>query len=92
MIHSHIIDSLLKKITIEPNLDYSNIFNFLPNSGGFKHFFHEFYKSNYKHKVLNNIVFTLQNTHIEHYRKPEFFIFTLLKIESQSENEIKKMV
>ena len=78
MIHSHIIDSLLKKITIEPNLDYSNIFNFLPNSGGFKHFFHEFYKSNYKHKVLNNIVFTFQNTHIEHYRKPEFFIFTLL--------------
>lgn len=78
MIHSHIIDSLLKKITIEPNLDYSNVFNFLPNSGGFKIFFHEFYKSNYKHKVLNNIVFTLQNTHIENYHKPEFFIFTLL--------------
>ena len=78
MIHSHIIDSLLKKITIEPNLDYSNVFNFLPNSGGFKIFFNEFYKSNYKHKVLNNIVFTLQNTHIENYHKPEFFIFTLL--------------
>ena len=78
MIHSHIIDSLLKKITIEPNLDYSNVFNFLPNSGGFKIFFNEFYKSNYKHKVLNNVVFTLQNTHIENYHKPEFFIFTLL--------------
>ena len=78
MSHSHIIESLLKKITIEAYLDYSNIFNFLPNSSGFKIFFHEFYKSNYKHKVLNNIVSTLQNTHVEQYNKPEFFIFTLL--------------